>query len=140
MITKKAPGKISSKLRARFIEFRPDRYRYRAGEVNAASLIGESIGARNLSGGITTLAPGTSVQAHSHNTEEVLIVLKGKALIEADGKRFEAEPFDACYLPSGVFHRVTNSGDSELRLLWMYGSTRPVRILGYEGTIKVQNR
>jgi quercetin dioxygenase-like cupin family protein len=115
------------------IRFRLSEHRSRKGAV-AVPMLTEAHRASNISGGITTFSPGAKVQLHSHNTEEMLTVLQGRASIQADGDQFEAEPFDVCYLPAGSFHRVTNIGDSELRLLWIYGSSRPVRILGDEPT------
>ncbi|MBM3740910.1 MAG: cupin domain-containing protein [Acidobacteria bacterium] len=122
-----------------FVSFRPS-YRQVEQGITATPKLFEDAGAKNLSSGISTFAPGSTARVHGHNTEEVLTILQGKALIEAEGKRFEAEPLDICYMPAGVFHRVTNIGDSEMRLLWIYGSTRPVRILGDGAAWKVAGR
>lgn len=122
-----------------FIRFRPHERPLREA-VTAVPLLTEATGASNLSGGITTLATGTTVPMHSHNTEEMLTILQGKALIEAAGQRFEAEPFDVCYLPAGALHRLSNVGEMEMRVLWIYGSTRPVRILGDDSVWRDSSR
>jgi len=119
----------------RFIRFRNKRIQDK-GEVSAVPFLTGADDTVHLSGGITAFAPGSTVRAHSHNTEEMLTILRGSALIEAGGQRFEAEQFDVCYLPAGEFHRVTNVGDSGLLVLWIYGSTTPVRFLGDEGVWK----
>ena len=35
--------------------------------------------------------------------------------------------YDATYIPAGVRHRFVNTGDTEMRILWVYGGIEVTR-------------
>ena len=101
-------------------------------------LAGPRIGAGFLNG-ITVIAPGSAIQLHTHNCEEIVVVLEGRAVAEIDGEQHEVGAHDASWIPADVPHRFINSSRTEsLTILWTYarpdatrtsvetGETRPV--------------
>jgi (S)-ureidoglycine aminohydrolase len=63
---------------------------------------------------VTTLNPGISSHApHTHPEEEIVILLKGSASMEIDGKKSDVLPGGLIYLASGVSHAITNTGKAE---------------------------
>lgn len=63
---------------------------------------------------VTTLNPGISSHApHTHPEEEIVILLKGTASMEIDGKKTDVLPGGLIYLASGVSHAITNTGKEE---------------------------
>lgn len=63
---------------------------------------------------VTTLNAGISSHApHTHPEEEIVILLKGKASMEIDGKKSDVLPGGLVYLESGVSHAITNAGKEE---------------------------
>jgi (S)-ureidoglycine aminohydrolase len=63
---------------------------------------------------VTTLSAGISSHApHTHPEEEIVILLKGKASMEIDGKKSDVLPGGLIYLASGVSHAITNTGKEE---------------------------
>ena len=80
------------------------------------------IQAAHFSMGSVVLDPnGGQVPWHNQEQEEVYLVLKGTAEMCLGGERQILTAGQAVYIPSGVFHQITNIGESPLRLLYCYG-------------------
>lgn len=63
---------------------------------------------------VTTLNAGISSHPpHTHAEEEIVILLKGSASMEIDGKKSDVLPGGLIYLASGVSHAITNTGKQE---------------------------
>lgn len=62
------------------------------------------------------LEPGISSPDHPmpHAGDECMVVLEGKAEVEASGQHYVLEEGDSIYLTEGVPHKVTNIGDEML--------------------------
>jgi quinol monooxygenase YgiN/quercetin dioxygenase-like cupin family protein len=101
----------------------------RGAGVSTIPLVSASIGACDFTNGITSFQSGSSLPLHSHNCEESVFVIEGLAAYEeSDGSR-TLEAGDTTFVPAGVVHRFSNVGDSVLRILWTYGSSRPTRTI-----------
>lgn len=62
-----------------------------------------------------TLAPGSSIGNHIHETEdEIYLVLSGNGLIEENGKWVPIHPGDAILTGKGGTHGVENNGSEPL--------------------------
>lgn len=57
-----------------------------------------------------------SLQSHRHRSEH-WVVVEGVALVEIDGETLHVAANESKYLPYGSVHRLTNDGDSVLRVV-----------------------
>ncbi len=74
-------------------------------------------GARNQSLAEATLAPGQATERHHHaETEEIYVVLAGRATMEVDGERRPVGPGEAVLIPPGAWHQIAATVD-EVRFL-----------------------
>ena len=80
------------------------------------------IQARNFSMGNVTLEPdGGQVPWHNHEQEEVYFIVEGAAEMCLGGERSTLQAGQAVYIPSFVFHQLTNLGAAACRMLYCYG-------------------
>jgi mannose-6-phosphate isomerase-like protein (cupin superfamily) len=80
------------------------------------------IQATNFSLGYVTLEPdGGQVPWHNQEQEEIYFVLEGKGEMCLGAERSEILSGQAVYIPSGVFHQLTNVGNTPLRMIYCYG-------------------
>lgn len=72
--------------------------------------------------GYVTLEPnGGQVPWHNQEQEEVYFVLEGQGEMCLGEERQILRSGQAVYIPPGVFHQMTNLGDTPLRMLYCYG-------------------
>ncbi len=72
--------------------------------------------------GNVTLDPnGGQVPWHNQEQEEVYFVLEGTGEMCLGEERQVLSAGQAAYIPSGVFHQLTNIADKPLRMLYCYG-------------------
>ncbi len=72
--------------------------------------------------GYVTLEPnGGQVPWHNQEQEEVYFVLEGRGEMCLGEERQILQGGQAVYIPPGVFHQMTNLGDTPLRMLYCYG-------------------
>jgi mannose-6-phosphate isomerase-like protein (cupin superfamily) len=97
--------------------------RYPAGRRTRNVVGGASpIQCRNFSMGVVTLdANGGQVPWHNQEQEEVYVVLEGRGEMCLGAERQEMTAGQAVEIPPGVFHQITNIGDTPLRLVYCYG-------------------
>lgn len=80
------------------------------------------IQAQHFSIGMVTLdANGGQVPWHNQEQEEVYFLLEGTCEMCLGEERRLLQAGQAAYIPSGVFHQLTNVGDSPARMLYTYG-------------------
>lgn len=80
------------------------------------------IQAKQFSMGSVVLDPnGGQVPWHNQEQEEVYLVLEGTAEMCLGAERQLLTTGQAVYIPSGVFHQITNIGAAPLRILYCYG-------------------
>lgn len=64
------------------------------------------------------LSPGASIGFHSHiDEEEIYYILKGKGLVDDNGKKQEVQFGDAVITGGGDSHSIENTGEGELEFL-----------------------
>ncbi|MGD0553857.1 MAG: cupin domain-containing protein [Streptosporangiaceae bacterium] len=83
--------------------------------------------------GISIYPVGTGAPLHSHNCDEHVTLLAGKAEVEIDGVVTPLEPDDTTYVTAGIFHRFTNTGDQPMKILWVYSSDYVTRTFADSG-------
>jgi mannose-6-phosphate isomerase-like protein (cupin superfamily) len=89
---------------------------------------------QNLSGGaapiqaaqfslgyVTLESEGGQVPWHNQKQEEVYFVVKGKGEMCLGEERRELSTGQAVYIPSGVYHQLTNIGKEPLIMIYCYG-------------------
>jgi mannose-6-phosphate isomerase-like protein (cupin superfamily) len=80
------------------------------------------IQATNFSlGHVTLQAKGGQVPWHNQEQEEVYFIVEGTAEMCLGTERSTLTTGQAVYIPSGVFHQLTNVGDTPLRMIYCYG-------------------
>jgi mannose-6-phosphate isomerase-like protein (cupin superfamily) len=80
------------------------------------------IQAKNFAIGNVVLDPnGGQVPWHNQEQEEVYFVVEGTGEMCLGEERRVLKAGEAAYIPSGVFHQLTNIGDTPLRMIYCYG-------------------
>ena len=80
------------------------------------------IQAASFSMGYVTLEPNCGqVPWHNQEQEEVYVILEGTGEMCLGEERQTLSAGQAVYIPSGVFHQMTNLSDTPLKMLYCYG-------------------
>jgi mannose-6-phosphate isomerase-like protein (cupin superfamily) len=80
------------------------------------------IQAEHFALGYVTLEPdGGQVPWHNQEQEEVYFVLEGTGEMCLGEERQILQAGEAVFIPSGVFHQLTNVGAEPLRMIYCYG-------------------
>jgi 2-keto-3-deoxy-L-rhamnonate aldolase RhmA/quercetin dioxygenase-like cupin family protein len=101
-----------------------------ASGVTFESLVGAQVGARNLTTGIVTFAPGARLPTHRHTFGESITLLSGIATVEVEGRMYQLEPLDNVTVPAGLAHAAVNRGNQQpARFHIALASDQPTREL-----------
>lgn len=80
------------------------------------------IQAKNFCLGNVTLDPtGGQVPWHDQEQEEIYFVVEGTGEMCLGEERRVVTAGQAVFIPPGVYHQLTNTGDTPLRLIYCYG-------------------
>lgn len=80
------------------------------------------IQATNFAMGHVTLEPnGGQVPWHNQEQEEVYFIVEGEGEMCLGEERRAIKTGQAAYIPSGVFHQLTNTGSTPMRMIYVYG-------------------
>jgi len=60
------------------------------------------------------------MRGHSHNAEEIYLVLKGKGYVIFDNKKIPIKKDDLLTVPKNVWHRAVNTGKERLVFLTIF--------------------
>ena len=78
--------------------------------------------AKNFSMGNVTLEPkGGQVPWHNREQEEVYFIVEGEGEMCLGEERKAVRTGQAVFIPSKVFHQLTNTGDKPMRMIYVYG-------------------
>lgn len=83
--------------------------------------------------GTTTLPPGRSVALHSHNCDEQIVILAGRAEAEFGGQRHPIGPMEVAFIPEGEIHCFHNVGDETVVMLFIYDGPEVTRTFAASG-------
>jgi len=85
------------------------------------------IQATNFAMGNVTLEPnGGQVPWHNQEQEEVYFIVEGEGEMCLGEERCMIKAGQAAYIPSGVFHQLTNTGSTPMRMIYVYGPSGDV--------------
>ncbi len=76
-------------------------------------------------------APGAANPAHSHDHEEVMVVLSGTVRVTAGKEGAELSAGDAVIVPANVVHRIETTGETDAE--WLLAAPAGVRFLFADG-------
>ncbi|HHN72954.1 MAG TPA: cupin domain-containing protein [Thermopetrobacter sp.] len=77
---------------------------------------------KNFCMGYVTLEPkGGQVPWHNQEQEEIYFVLEGTGEMCLGEERRRITGGQAVYIPPGVYHQLTNTGDTPMRMIYCYG-------------------
>ena len=76
--------------------------------------------AENFVSGFVIIEPGGRVPLHEHEQEEVYYVLKGRGEMMVGEETQTMQAVSAVYIPPNTRHTLSNSGDEELHMLFVY--------------------
>lgn len=76
--------------------------------------------------GTAMVHPGGGVPEHAHETEETYLILSGTGVMVIDGKEVPIKADDVIYLPRMQRHELRNTGDTEMRTVFVYSPAEVV--------------
>lgn len=80
------------------------------------------IQAQNFAMGNVTLdARGGQVPWHNQEQEEIYFIIEGRGEMCLGEERRTVTAGQAVYIPPGVYHQLTNLGETPLRMIYCYG-------------------
>jgi putative monooxygenase len=116
----------------------------RGGGARTIPLVTRRLGVRGFINGITIFEPGASVPLHSHNCDESILILEGRAIAEIDGVEYDVAAHEVTYMPANVPHRFRNASTTEpMQMMWTYASidaTRTIIATGDTRPIEAEHR
>jgi quercetin dioxygenase-like cupin family protein len=118
---------------ARLIKFDEADPVARGAGIESIRLTPEPLEGQGFTMGVTTFPPGTSIRLHSHNTIEQVTVIEGEGVAVLNGEEIPARPYDTTQISPGELHRFINTGESTMRILWVYGDTHVTRTFADTG-------
>ena len=80
-------------------------------------LVGAHNGARNLTTGLVTFAPGAQLPCHTHPASESLTLLSGAVVVAVEDREYSLTPLDNIVIPRGLPHATRNLSSSERAVL-----------------------
>ena len=76
-------------------------------------LVGAYNGARHLTTGLVTFAPGAQLPCHTHPVSESLTLLSGAAVVIVEDREYLLGPLDNIVIPRGLPHAARNVSSSQ---------------------------
>ena len=106
----------------------------RGGGASTTPLVTPAVGASSFITGYTAISGGAEIPFHSHNCEESVVLMEGRAVLDIDGREYELKPHEATYIPPGISHRFRNPSATEpMKILWIYANSSATRTITATG-------
>jgi quercetin dioxygenase-like cupin family protein len=102
----------------------------RGGGASTIPLVTRGIGSSSFITGYTSFGGGAEIPFHSHNVQESVVLMEGRAILDIDGLEYELKPHDVTFIPPNVPHRFRNLSKTEpMKILWIYANAEATRTL-----------
>ena len=91
-------------------------------------LLPRATGNRGFAMGYHELAPGGEggpPHSHEEGVQEAFFFLKGEGVLHIGEEAHQVVPHTAAWVPSGVPHKIMNTGTESLCFLWMFTPPKP---------------
>jgi len=80
--------------------------------------VGQDWNTRGYDCSILSVGSGWRSNNHVHRSDQVTTTVEGRVALVVGEQRFEAGPGDELFLPSNTMHRLENSHDGRLEMLY----------------------
>lgn len=97
--------------------------------VQRRTLIGKHLGSEHITMGEVTLQPGGEIPLHTHSIEDCILIRQGTGEIHIDGQIHELQAPMTALVKPGQKHKVLNTGEEPLRIIFGFPSTNVDRKL-----------
>lgn len=115
----------------------------RGGGARTTPLVTRAVGTTSFITGYTSFGGGAEIPFHSHNCEESVVLMEGRAVLDIDGLEYELKAHDATWIPAGIPHRFRNLSKTEpMKILWIYATadaTRTVTSTGVTNPVSAEH-
>ena len=105
------------------------------GGIASFPCFGEWSGAEQLVSGMSVFPPGMVIVEHTHNVEEIVVVIGGEGTAVIDGQVHPVKAVSTTWIPADVPHYFENTGEGDLTILWIYGGTEVLRTIVATGEV-----
>ena len=106
----------------------------RGGGARTTPLVGPALGSTSFITGYTSFGGGVEIPFHSHNCQESVVLMEGRAVLDIDGLEIELKAHDVTFIPPDVSHRFRNLSKTEpMKILWIYATPDATRTLTSSG-------
>lgn len=90
-------------------------------------LFARRYGSDGICGGHGRFLSGASLPCHTHDYDESITIMKGRAVCLVQGRRYELSDCDTAFIPRGLPHRFLNLSEDAMEMVWVYAGSEPDR-------------
>lgn len=87
------------------------------------TIAGAQHGLKGIEVWMQTIEPGAATPMHSHDCEEVVVILRGSGHFTIEGEENPFGPNSTLVIPPEAVHQVANSGNEEMFLIAAFSAT-----------------
>lgn len=91
-------------------------------KVERKELICKGTGAQGISMGEITIQPGGEIPLHFHSVEDCVLLRQGSGEIHIDGQVHKVQAPMTAIIPPGAKHKVVNTGEEPIRIVYGFPS------------------
>ncbi len=92
-----------------------------------SDLFARRYGSHGICGGYGRFLPGASLPCHTHDFDESITIVGGKATCLVAGRKYELSGYETAFVPQGKPHRFINTSTEEMAMIWVYAGDEPDR-------------
>jgi mannose-6-phosphate isomerase-like protein (cupin superfamily) len=87
------------------------------------------LGSEGICGGYGIFNPGSSLPCHTHEYDESITIVTGRASCLVQGARYSLANCDTAFVPTGRPHRFINESTEKMAMIWVYAGSEPERTI-----------